>query len=123
MNLKKYFEFKESDLAPVKSFKLQDELNSKIWTDFELDGEVRENLLKIGQDFFDSTDLEADVIDIVLCGSLCNYNWSEKYSDYDLHIIIDYKDIDDNLELVEKLCDLSKKQWNEAHDIQIKGYE
>ena len=123
MNLKKYFEFKESDLAPVKSFKLQDELNSKIWTDFELDGEVRENLLKIGQDFFDSTDLEADVIDIVLCGSLCNYNWSEKYSDYDLHIIIDYKDIDDNLELVEKLCDLSKKQWNEAHDIQIKGYD
>ena len=123
MKLHKYLEFKESDLDPVKSFHIQDELNSKIWEKFELDQKVREDLLKIGEDFYGSTDLEADVIDIVLCGSLCNYNWSEKYSDYDLHIIINYDDIDDNLELVSKLCDLSKKQWNQLHDIQIKGYD
>jgi len=122
MKLRKFLEFKESDLDPVKSFKIQDDLNSKIWDNFELDREVREDLLQIGEDFYDSTDLEADVIDIVLCGSLCNYNWSEKYSDYDLHIIINYKDIDENMELVEKLCDLSKKMWNTQHEIEIKGY-
>jgi len=123
MKLQKFLEFKKSDLEPVKSFKIQDELNPKVWIDGELDREIRENLLQIGEDFYNSTDLEADIVDIALCGSLCNYNWSEKYSDYDLHIIINYKDIDENLVLVEKLCDLSKKQWNSAHDIKLKGYD
>jgi uncharacterized coiled-coil protein SlyX len=40
-----------------------------------------------------------------------------------LHIIIDYRDIDENLELVEKFCDYAKKQWNSNHDIKIKGHE
>jgi hypothetical protein len=123
MKLRKFLEFKESDLDPVKSFKIQDDLNSKIWDNFELGREVREDLLQIGEDFYDSTDLEADVIDIVLCGSLCNYNWSERYSDYDLHITINFKDVDEDYDLVEKLCDYAKKLWNEQHDIKIKGYE
>lgn len=121
--LKKFYEFKESDLEPIKSFYLKDELNPKLWEDFKLDKEVREDLLQIAQDFYESTDITADVIDIALCGSLCNYNWSEKYSDYDLHIIINYKDIDDNLELAEQLCDYAKKIWNSMHDITLKGYE
>ncbi len=123
MKLTKFFEFKRGAFTPIKSFRLQDELNKKIWQDFEIDKEVREQLLKIGQDFYDGTEIKADVVDIVLCGSLCNYNWSEKYSDYDLHITIDFKDVDEDYELVEKLCDYAKKIWNEQHDIKIKGYE
>ena len=123
MELIKFFEFKRGAFTPIKSFRLQEELPKKIWSDFELDSEVREQLLKIGQDFFEGTEIKADVVDIVLCGSLCNYNWSERYSDYDLHITIDFKDVDDNYDLVEKLCDYAKKIWNEQHDIKIKGYE
>jgi hypothetical protein len=123
MKLTKFFEFKRGAFTPIKSFRLQDELPSKIWDDFELDEEVRKQLLQIGQDFYEGTEIKADVIDIVLCGSLCNYNWSERYSDYDLHITIDYKDIDEDYELVEKLCDYAKKIWNSQHDIKIKGYE
>ena len=74
MKLQKFLEFKKSDLAPVKSFKIQDELNPKVWKEGELDREIRENLLKIGEDFYNNTDLEADIVDIALCGSLCNYN-------------------------------------------------
>lgn len=123
MRLVKFFEFKESDLEPIKSFRLKDDLNTQLWSDFELDESVREQLLQIGQDFYESTEISADVVDIALCGSLCNYNWSEKYSDYDLHIIIKYSDVDDNRELVEQLCDYAKKIWNGQHDITIKGYE
>lgn len=123
MRLEKFFEFRDKDLEPVKSFYIKDELNPKIWTDFKLDSKIRENLLQIGKDFFESVELNCEVKDIVFCGSLCNYNWSEKYSDYDLHIIIDYKDVDENIELVEKLCDYAKKQWNMQHDITLKGYE
>lgn len=123
MKLVKYFEFNKKDLEPIKSFYLKDELNPKMWEDFNLDKEVRSQLLTISQDFYENVDLSADVVDIVLAGSLCNYNWSEKYSDYDLHVIIDFDDVDENYELVEKACDYAKKVWNSQHDIKIKGYE
>jgi len=123
MKLTKFFEFKRGAFTPIKSFRLQDDLNTRIWDNFELDKEVREQLLQIGQDFYEGVEIKADVVDIILCGSLCNYNWSEKYSDYDLHITIDYKDVDEDYDLVEKLCDYAKKIWNSQHDIKIKGYE
>jgi hypothetical protein len=123
MRFKKFEEFNTKDLEPIKSFYLKDELNSKIWENFKLDSQIREDLLTIASDFFESLDLNCDVQDIALCGSLCNYNWSEKYSDYDLHIIIDFNDVDENYELVEKLVDYAKKVWNEQHDIKLAGYE
>jgi hypothetical protein len=123
MKLIKYFEFNQGDLDAVKSFRIKDELNPKIWTDFEINSEVREDLLKIAQDFYGSTDLQADVDDIILTGSLSNYNWSEKYSDYDLHILIDFSKVNESVELVKKYADSVKKIWNDAHDIKIKGYE
>jgi hypothetical protein len=123
MKLVKYFEFNQQDLEASKSFRVKDELNPKIWDDSKIDDEVREDLLKIAQDFYASTDLEADVEDIVLTGSLANYNWSEKYSDYDLHILIDFTKVNDAIDLVKKYVDSAKSVWNKEHDIKIKGYE
>lgn len=123
MKVDKYFEFVQADLEPIKSFYIKDELNPKLWDNFELDDEVRQQLLQIAQDFYESTELKADVNDIILTGSLSNYNWSEKYSDYDLHILIDFKEVDDNVELVKKFADAAKKNWNDDHDIKISGYE
>lgn len=123
MKMIKYYEFVQSDFEPIKSFYLKDELNPKLWDGMKLDKEVRESLLTIAQDFYENLELGVEVRDIALCGSLCNYNWSEKYSDYDLHIIINFNEVDENYELVEKLVDYAKKIWNEQHDIKIKGYE
>ena len=124
MRLIKYLEFVQADLEPVKSFQIKDELNPKIWDgDEDINQEVREQLLQIAQDFYDGTDLEADVQDIILTGSLANYNWSEKYSDYDLHILIDFKDVNKDVDLVKKYVDSAKNVWNGLHDIKIQGYE
>jgi len=123
MRLKKFFEFKESDLDPIKSFHLKDELNPKLWTDFELDRGVHKNLVKIATDFYDSLELKGKIKDIILTGSLCNYNWSEKYSDYDLHILVNFSDISDDLILVKKFVDAAKTIWNKEHNIKLKGYE
>jgi hypothetical protein len=123
MKLTKYLEFVQADLEPVKSFHIKDELNPKVWNNEEINQEVREQLLQIAQDFYDGTDLKADVKDIILTGSLANYNWSEKYSDYDLHILIDMNDINDDVELVKKYTDSVKNIWNGLHDIKIAGYE
>lgn len=123
MKLTKYLEFVQADLEPVKSFHIKDELNPKVWDGEEINQEVREQLLKIAQDFYEGVELEADVKDIILTGSLANYNWSEKYSDYDLHILIDFKDINEDVELVKKYVDSAKNVWNGLHDIKIAGYE
>jgi len=123
MRLNKFFEFVQSDFEPIKSFYIKDELNPKLWEDFKLDVDVRKQLLQIAEDFFEDVEIETDIIDIVFVGSLCNYNWSDKYSDFDLHLIISHSDVDDNEELVEKFCDYAKKIWNNKHDIVIKGYD
>lgn len=123
MKLSRFFEFKESDFDPIQSLRTKDDLNPKIWTDFEFDQNIRSSLLTISRDFFESVEISTDVLDIVLCGSLCNYTWSEKYSDYDIHVIIRFSDVDDNVDLVEKLVDFAKKKWNYENDIFIGGYE
>ena len=123
MKIDKYFEFVQADLEPVKSFHLKDELNPKVWDKFEMNEEVREDLLRIAEDFYTSTTLETDVKDIILTGSLSNYNWSEKYSDYDLHILIDFTKVSEDVELVKKYVDAAKNNFNKEHDIRIKGYE
>jgi len=119
----KYFEFVQNDFEPIKSFHLKDELNPKIWDGRELKANVREQLLTISQDFYNTTDLKAKIKDVILTGSLANYNWSEKYSDYDLHILIDFKEVNEDEELVKKFVDAVKNIWNKKYDITIEGYE
>ena len=123
MKLNRVFELKRGAYTPIKSFRLQDELNPKIWSDFDIDKNVRNQLKTIAVDFYSENDIDAKIKDIILCGSLCNYNWSEKYSDFDLHIIIDFSEVDEDYDLVENLCDLAKKVWNSQHTIRIKGYD
>ena len=120
----KYFEFVQADLEPVKSFHIKDELNPKVWDDeTTMNREVREQLLQISNDFYEQTDIDADIKDIILTGSLANYNWSEKYSDYDLHILIDFKEVSDDVELVKKFVDGARKIFNDNYDLKIAGYE
>jgi hypothetical protein len=122
--LRKFNEFKESDLKPVlKSFVPKDTLNSKVWEGFDINKDIKESLLEIADHFYKEVDVDADVKDIILTGSLANYNYSDEYSDFDVHVVVDYNDIDDNIELVRKYLSTFKGRWNETHDIKIKGYE
>lgn len=84
--------------------------------------EVRKNLLKVGKDFYDYCNIEwVDLQDIILTGSLANYNWSE-YSDVDLHIVVDYSEISKNAELVNEFAWSKKELWNQNHDIFVKKF-
>lgn len=111
----------------LKSFSIQDELNSKIWNISE-DGskmkpEIREKLLEIAYEFIKFLDVDVFVEDIEMTGSLSNYNWSE-YSDVDLHLIIDFEQFPkENRELYQKLFTLKKALFNDSHDIKIKNYD
>jgi predicted nucleotidyltransferase len=115
----------EKDL--LKSFEPKKELNPSIWNGKDdkskLKPEIRERLLEIAYEYIDFLDVDIVVTDIILTGSLSNYNWS-KYSDFDLHIVANFSQYPENqAELYEKLFNLKKMIFNDKHDITIKGYE
>lgn len=119
-----YLEQKDGKFEPIKSFYLKDELNPKIWPDGDekVNREVREKLLEIANDYFDNLEIDAKLQDIVLTGSLANFNWSE-YSDFDLHLIFNFGEVNKDEELVRKFLDAVEKVWKLQHDITIEGYE
>ena len=113
----------EEELAvDVDSFKINDELDPQIWNEEKIDPEIRKKLIKIANDFVDGLPIKVSVENITLTGSLANFNWS-KYSDVDLHIIVDFGMIDENEDLVKGFFDAQRMRWNDIHDITIKDYD
>lgn len=112
----------------LNSFSIKETLNPKVWENYEgpkkatLKSNVRKGLLKIAEEFVDDLGDDVFVEDIYLMGSLANYNWSE-YSDFDLHVIVDFERYEDDEELYKELFDLKKKIFNSKHDIKIYGYD
>jgi hypothetical protein len=75
----------------LSSFHLQDELNPKIWESSDkMVPKVRERLLEIAYEFIEFLGVDVIISDVVMTGSLANYNWSQ-YSDVDLHLIADFE--------------------------------
>ena len=115
--------FKFTDINEVldpASLEVQEDLDRNVWDpDDRLKPEIAERLIKVAEDFIRELNLEKfNIQDIVLTGSLANYNWS-KYSDYDLHIILDFAQIDENIDLVRKFLNAKKSAWNRKHEIYL----
>jgi len=111
----------ESDVDVVPE--IRDELNQDVWTeDNKLKPEISEKLLRIANDFYERLDLPVPILDITFTGSMANYNWTD-LSDIDLHILIDYTEVNEDQELVKNYLMEAKSNWNRAHEIKIKGHE
>ena len=94
-------------------------LNPRIWDGDTMNPDIRENLLKIAQLFINKLKIkDLKVTDIILTGSLANFNYT-KYSDFDLHVVVDYPDDG----ILEEYFTVKKSLWNEVHDMKIKGYD
>lgn len=106
----------DSDDVDLSSFKPQNKLTSSIWKDNKIDSRVRLQLLDIADDFIDFLGFDnAKHKDIVLTGSICNFNWSEQ-SDIDMHIVYDFEDVSSNIKLIRAYADAKKNEWNEMHE-------
>lgn len=111
----------------LDSFSVKETLNPKVWENPKepkkatMVPKVRKALLKIAEKFIDYLGDEVFVEDIVLTGSLANFNWSE-YSDFDLHIHVDLTQYDES-DLYKELFNLKKQLFNDKHDIKIFGYD
>ena len=112
----------------LDSFSLKDTLNPKIWENPEdpkkakMVPKVKKALTKIADEFIDYLGDQAFVEDVVLTGSLANFNWSE-YSDFDLHIIVDLDKFGKDKETYKELFNLKKQVFNDKHNIKIFGYD
>lgn len=112
----------------LNSFTIKETLNPKVWenpTDPKkatMIPKVRKALERIADEFVEYLGDEVFVEDVVLTGSLSNYNWSE-FSDFDLHIIVDFQQFEDESPLYKELYNLKKQVFNDKHDIKIFGYD
>lgn len=101
----------------VERYDIKSTLNERFWNKEQLRSKVRMRLLDIADDFFDTLGFNEDSrIDTILTGSLCNYNWTSM-SDIDIHIIVDFSLINEDVDLVKTYCDLKKNEWNTKHDM------
>jgi len=111
----------------LSSFYIQNDLNEEIWEKTYNDSyimrpPIRDILLEIANEFVDYLGYDIFVLDVVMTGSLANYNWSD-FSDIDLHIMFDFKETGEQKDLFSDLFKLKKTLFNSTHDIKVKGFD
>lgn len=111
------------NLSNTSSFIPMKELCPKVWINGKINSKVRLRLLDIADDFIDTLDIPwVHPNDIILTGSMANYNWS-KYSDFDLHIVYNFSKVDKRVDFVKSYFDSKKNEWNNNHrNIKIYGF-
>ena len=111
----------------LNSFSIKETLNPKVWENPDnpkkatMVPKVRKALERIAEEFVDYLGEDVFVEDVILTGSLSNFNWSE-FSDFDLHIVVNMDEYDDD-ELYKELFNLKKQVFNTTHNIKIFGYD
>lgn len=105
--------------------KPKDNLFPKFWkngVNSNLNAIVSRNLVKIADKIVESLNLDVEPKDYIITGSIASYNWHE-LSDIDLHILFDFEEINENFELVKRMLDQTRINWNKTHNIKIAGKE
>ena len=108
----------------LSSFKIKEELHPKFWPKGKLNSRVRLRLMDIADDFIEELSIDwVKPKDIILTGSIANYNWS-RYSDVDIHILIDFKKVyPKNTDFVDDYFKSKKENWLSNHeDLKIFGF-
>lgn len=108
--------------SKIKQHLPHEELSVKLWEDQKLKPSIREQLLEISEAFMKYLGISIDVIDVTFTGSYANYNYTP-YSDIDLHIIVDPKSINRDIDLVEEFLKAKRQFWNDRHDIRVLNIE
>lgn len=108
----------------TSSFIVKKNLNKHIWNGNFINSKIRLKLLDISDDFIEWIGISnIKPIDIVLTGSICNFNWSQ-YSDIDLHIILNFSELSDDVDLLRDYFNAKKNIWNDEHDLlEIYGFK
>jgi len=100
----------------------EDDLEPNIWRGRKLKRAVREALMTIAQDVWDDMEKgRAKLLDVTLTGSCAGYRWSPS-SDVDVHLIVQYSDVDEYEELVGSYFKARTALWDKEHDVTLFGH-
>lgn len=102
---------------------VHNELNPKIFNQEFMKDEVREDLLRIVEEFISQLDdkLSFKILDIRLVGSNAAFNYTE-HSDLDIHIVVNMREVcRSNPECAQFLFNSEKQRFNLNYDITVKG--
>ena len=107
----------------LSGIKINDTLCSQFFDQSDnLHPKIKDDLLKVVDKFKDHIGIDnLHIKDIVMTGSLANYNYNEN-SDIDVHILSDYSKIDDNIDLLTNFFKDKKDLWADKYDITIYGH-
>jgi hypothetical protein len=110
----------------IHSFNTKEVLCGDVWDGAtgnpQMKRDVRQQLLTISDDFIEFLVIELEIADIIMTGSLSNYNWSD-FSDVDLHVVLDFEEVGENVSFIKEFFNSKKINWNTSHDITVKGFE
>ena len=111
------------DIMNKESFEIQDSLHPKFWVVEDiLHPQISKRLIEIAQDFLEGLDIEVDLKDLRFTGSLASFNWSS-FSDIDLHLVVDFDTIDEDVDFVRDYFHAKIFVWNNKHNITIHDFE
>ena len=104
------------------TLKFNNTLNKKLWDGLNLRPKVRNKLLEIGKAWINYANIpESAVKKYILVGGMAGYNYT-KYSDIDLHVIVDKSEIANCENLVDEYLKDKKELWS-LRDITIYGHD
>ena len=112
-------QFDPSVLAPKA------DLYPKLWDSNtkKLNHNISIKLKQIAEDFIRGFEHPLNIKDIILTGSIANFNWNQ-FSDIDLHVLLDFNEIPDEYrDAFEDYFNAKKEEWNKNHNIMIMGHE
>lgn len=114
----------EPNSIDVDYLQKHENLNLDIFDhDKKMHSDVRKALIKIAIEFIKFAKIEnLKYKDIILTGSLANYNWTEQ-SDLDVHILTDFNQIHSDQEFVGEYFRTKKNLWTEKFPIKVKGHD
>jgi hypothetical protein len=95
----------------IREYQTHSTLNPKLWKDDQLHPKLRIGFMKIAKAFYNFLETDAPILDVIIIGSSANYNWTE-HSDIDLHVVINFSEVGDNMLLVKNYMQTKKSIWN-----------
>jgi hypothetical protein len=104
----------------ITEYETQKTLNPLLWDGDVLHPKLRVGFMKIAKVFYNFLEVNVPILDVILIGSNANYNWTS-YSDIDLHVVINYAEIDDNMLLVKNYMHAKKSIWNSHYPLTYRG--
>jgi predicted nucleotidyltransferase len=114
----------KNSLLSKDHFKQHNALSPDIWeTPEQVKLKVKLKLKRIANAFLRDHNIDPDAVeDIYFTGSIAGFNYHPD-SDIDLHIVVDFSKVSQDLDMVRDLFNSRRLVWNERHNITIFGHE